>query len=179
MPANIIVEGAVMRLTAAAIWGWGTSTPSTPSFANYIDIEFTSGSGDKVVAVNKNAVLWSDIASVLSSHTDSYHASGSPGAAGGVYLNVPPLSVGLDGTLLGVTIASQPTSAKWFSGATALIRDDSTGSFIATMTVPAVFPGPPIPPPTGTPIPDLVPVRPGTWEWVDHGQGSVVLIDND
>ena len=173
MPANIIVEDAVMRLTAAATWGWGTSIVSTPNFGNYIDVSFTTGTGNKVRAATSNAVVWADIAVVLSTTTDSYHASPNFG----LFANVPPLTVGLDGTILGILISIQPTSAKWNSGLTPLIRDDSTGSFTATVTVPAIAPIPP--PPVGAPVPDPLLVKTGTWEWIDHGQSSVVLIDND
>ena len=173
MTELVCVTGTVIELKADATWGWGTSTVSSPSFGNTKDVSIT-GTGIKLtVDTTKPVILQLDITTAMLSVTDAYHA-----ATGGVWANVSPLSVGLDGTVAVVTITSGLTPSEILRHNTdGVILENLTGDFTIPLVVPAVFPGPPIPPPTGTPVPDTLLIKSGTWSIKSNG-GNTKLKTN-
>lgn len=162
--ANVLVKGAIIRLTAAADWGWGTSPPA--GTANSFDVEI-NGSGSKLtVGGSKAAVLVSDIITAMDSVTDSYHTM-----THGAFSTVAPKVGGVDGTLLKVTLSGLKASEKSSTLSQGVVLDNASGSFTVTATVPAMMALPP-PPISSPPVPDPLLMKSGTWKVQQHGQGE-------
>ncbi|KKN76661.1 hypothetical protein LCGC14_0368580 [marine sediment metagenome] len=175
MTQLVCLDGTVFRLTAAATWGWGASTPSTPNFANFVDISIT-GTGSNLTVDGTKIILEADVTSTMTTYTDSYHIAGAAGTGGGVYLNVSPLTAGVDGTVLAVTLTSGLTLSTIFRhGTNGVILDSLTGNFSIPATVFAMFPQPP--PPAGSPVPSTVTPLTGTWAIQSNG-GNTKLKSN-
>lgn len=166
--ANVLVDGAIVRLTAGSDWGWGTSAPPAGTTGNYLDVTI-SGSGSKFTVADKATVLETDIISAMAQVTDSYHT-----ITHGAFSTIAPLVGGADGTLLAVTLSGLTASTKSSTQSQGVVLDNVSGTFTVTVQVPAMQAQNPA---TSSPIPDGVPGTPksGTWEVQDHGQGSVVL----
>lgn len=175
MTELVCVDGTVITLTADATWGWGTSTIGVTNFGNTKDVNI-SGTGTNLTVGGKAVILEADITSAMSSVTDSYHAGGTPGTGGGVYLNVSPLTTGTDGTLASVTITSGLTPSQILRhGTNGVILENLSGNFSISMTLAANWPVPP--PPVGTPVPDVTLTRTGTWSIKSNG-GNTKLKSN-
>jgi hypothetical protein len=180
MTELILVDGAVIRLTAGALWGWGVSSapPPVSNIGNFKDVTIT-GTGSNLTVDGKKTVLQSDITTAMTATTDSYHAL-IAALPYGLFANVAPLTAGLDGTLLSVTLDSGLTPSTIFRhGTNGVILDSLTGTFQVTITVAAMAAVPP--PPSGTPTPDPTLATPGyhigTWVVQSNG-GNTKLKSN-
>ena len=180
MTELILIDGAIIRLTATIAWGWGTSTISTPDFGNFIDVPITA-TGDKLTVDGKKVVLEIDITDAMDAVAEKYHAAGVVGIGGGVYLNVSPLTVGADGDVEAVTLTTGLIPS-------AIFTHETNGVFLETIsgvfTIPikdpsatfaAMFPQPP--PPAGTAVPSTLTPLPGTWVIQSNG-GNTKLKSN-
>ncbi len=158
----VCIDGTVLRLTAlTAVWGWGTSSPPTPTLGNNKDITVT-GSGTKRTVNDDPSVIDGDLFAAVSGVTDSYHA-----LLGGNYFNVSPLTAGSDGMVGSISLSGINPSTKSTHEGNGLILDNDTGTFTVTVTTPAIFPLPP--PASGSPVPDVTPTYTGTWSILSNG----------
>lgn len=153
----VCTDGVVLELKAGATWGWGTSSPPTPTLGNTKDIIVT-GTGSKITVDTKNSVIEADLNTAVSGVVDSYHAS-----AFGNFMNISPLSVGTDGEVGSISLSGITPATKLDHEGNGVILDNDTGTFTVTVTTPANCPCPPIPPASGTKVPDPTLSYAGTW----------------
>ena len=175
MTELVCLDGTIIRLTASAIWGWGISTPSTPVFANYLDVPITA-TGTKLAVDGTIVILEIDIPTAMDAATDDYHST-----TGGLWFNAPPLSTGADGVVEGVTLTTGLIPSTIFThSSNGVILDSLSGAFTVAVKTPAKMPTiPPVAPDTtgAPPILDLVPLYPGTWVIQSNG-GNTKLKSN-
>lgn len=179
---NVVVDGGVLRLTAAATWAWGISIlgvtpapypppPPQNQLGNYLDVTL-SGTGTKVTEDGVASVLWADVVSSLLTVNSAYHTS-----ICGLWTN--NVVAGIDGLIVGaniITLIPTTVSTKMINIAVGVLLDNASGTFSVT---PAVLTGGVLATlgvPSGPPTPDAVLPKLGTWAIQSHGQVGPSLV---